>query len=234
LSLVNAKEQYTINHQKICAQGRPLIGVNLRQWFHFSSGILPYKFARYRYLARSQEKMSNVIEAVAELISALRRRTNARIVLISTYEPNVESWEDDLPWLQQVKARFGDDDQVAVANQPFSLMGYCLLLSKLDLMIGVRLHSALTAIRFGVPALNLSYTLKGQDIFHQLGFGDRVVDLESFICSPAELVDKAVHVLGDPNARDSTSQVTEATIRANEHALDELLALCSRRSHQSI
>jgi polysaccharide pyruvyl transferase WcaK-like protein len=127
-----------------------------------------------------------------------------------------------------LKSRFAGDDQMVAVDQPLSLMAYCNLVSRLDLMIGMRLHSTLTALRVGVPAINLSYTLKGGDIFRQLGFGDRVVDLDLFMANPDAVYDRAAALLGHPAARDEVSQRVRAIISENERILAEFLEISTR------
>ena len=127
-----------------------LIGVNLRQWFHFGSSLVPYRLARAYYQRRAEEPMSQFVRAVMSFVSHLRQDWDAKVVLISSYQPGVEPWEDDLPWLRRGKAQFASDNDVIVADSFLSIMGFCALISKLDLMVGTRLHSSLTALRVGV------------------------------------------------------------------------------------
>jgi polysaccharide pyruvyl transferase WcaK-like protein len=77
---------------------------------------------------------------------------------------------------------------------------YFNLMSRLDLMIGMRLHSSLVALRFGVPSINLSYTLKGGDILRHLGLPDSVADLRGFIDSPQAVLEKAETMLAGREA----------------------------------
>ncbi len=192
--------------------GRPVIGVNLRQWFHFASSILPYQFSRQKYLKRSEDQMQGLIRAMADLVASLRTRERARVLLISAYQPGVRPWEDDLPWLEQVKAKFAADDEVALVDAPMTMPPYFYLMSRLDLMIGMRLHSSLVALRFGVPSINLSYTLKGGDILRHLGLPDSVADLRGFIESPQTVLARAESMLG--NVATERAKVADAVGKA--------------------
>jgi polysaccharide pyruvyl transferase WcaK-like protein len=174
---------------------RPVIGINLRQWFHFASSLLPYQFSRRSYLERSREKMAALIRSTSDLVTSLRRQQKARLLLISAYQPGVLPWEDDLPWLEQVKVHFAAEDEVRLVNSPLGMPAYFNLMSRLDLMIGMRLHSSLVALRFGVPSINLSYTLKGGDILQHLGLPGSVADLGGFIESPRVVLDQAETML---------------------------------------
>ena len=161
--------------------GGPVVGINIRQWFHLNSRILPYQMNQAAYVNQSQEKMDQLIHSMAELIGKIRKDYNARILLISAYQPDVVPWEDDLPWLEQLAKHFNEDDGVILTDKPLSMPQYYALMSRLDVMIGMRLHSSLIALRMGVPSLNISYTLKGRDILEYMGLGKNVVDLKDFL-----------------------------------------------------
>ncbi len=205
-------------------EGRPLIGINLRQWFHFASSLLPYQFSRRTYQKRSEEKMAELIRSMSSLIASLRAQVGGRALLISAYQPGVRPWEDDLPWLERVKAQFGDDDNVMLVDSPLSMPAYFHLMSRLDLMIGMRLHSSLVALRFGVPSINLSYTLKGGDILRHLGLPDSVADLRGFIDSPRAVLEQAGVMLAGRDAQSARIRTVVANaVQANLSVLKMVL-----------
>lgn len=207
-------------------QNQPLIGINIRQWFHFASSILPYQFSREKYRQRSESQMQELIRATTELIALLRDRQDARILLISAYQKDVQPWEDDLPWLERVKANFADDDEVQLVNMAVTMPGYYDLMSRLDLMIGMRLHSSLVALRFGVPSINLSYTLKGGDILRHLGLPDSVTDLKGFIESPKDVLARAESMLADREAEAAKVRAAvEKAIEVNMEVLKNLILM---------
>jgi polysaccharide pyruvyl transferase WcaK-like protein len=211
----------------------PLIGVNIRQWFHFASSILPYQFSREKYRQRSEAQMQKLIRSMTELIASLRTRQRARVLLISAYQKDVLPWEDDLPWLERVKANFADDHEVKLVNMAMTMPEYYNLMSRLDLMIGMRLHSSLVALRFGVPSINLSYTLKGGDILRHLGLPDSVADLKGFIESPTDVLTRAESMLANHDAE--AAKVRAAVKKAVEMNMDVIknLLLPNRESESS-
>ncbi len=156
--------------------------------------------------------MQGLVRAMADLVASLRTRQRARVLLISAYQPGVRPWEDDLPWLEQVKAKFAADDEVALVNAPFTMPPYFYIMSRLDLMIGMRLHSSLVALRFGVPSINLSYTLKGGDILRHMDLSDSVADLRGFIESPQVVLERAESMLA--NAHSERTKVADAVTQA--------------------
>ena len=206
-------------------QNCPIIGINIRQWFHFASSILPYQFSREKYRQRSEAQMQELIRSTTELIASLRTRQRARVILISAYQTGVLPWEDDLPWLERVKANFADDDEVKLVDMSLTMPAYYNLMSRLDLMIGMRLHSSLVALRFGVPSINLSYTLKGGDILRHLGLPDSVADLKGFIQSPKDVLARAESMLA--NHADEAAKVHAAVKSAIDVNMEVLRNLVS-------
>lgn len=208
---------------------QPVIGLNLRLWFHFSNSWIPYQFAHRRYMERARAPMARVLAAISSTIAALRERHDARIVLFSMYEPGVETWEDDRWLLEEVKAGFAGDDNVRLAEGNPSIVELCQEFSELDLMIGMRLHSTLLALRAGVPAIHLAYTLKGHDIYADLGLSDWIVPIEGLVENQQALVTLASQVLDDPasglRVRDAVAKIVDT----NGAALTEAM----RRVEQS-
>jgi len=222
-------EQYLEKTQEelcLVSQGEekcPVIGVNIRQWFHFSSSILPYEFSRNKYRERSEDKMKELITCFCRVIQHLRQKYNAQILLISAYQPDVVQWEDDLPWLREIKKRFIEDEKVVLSESALSLPEYYYCMENLDLMIGMRLHSSLIALRFGVPALNISYTLKGKDIFGHLGLSDNVMELSEVMQNPRQLVFAADRVLDNLDAEKERVRIGVARAIEENMAILEIL-----------
>ena len=209
---------------KLESDGRPVIGLNIRQWFHFASSLIPYQLARQKYLERSEEGMEHLIAATTELIKLLREQLNARVLLISAYQPGIVPWEDDQTWLERIKTYFVDDPDILLTNDPISLSTYFGLMSKLDLMIGMRLHSTLIALRYGVPAINISYTLKGAAILRHLELPENVVDIQHFLESPQLVFERAVAILRNlPQEQEKTKEAIRTAVDINMSVFRKLL-----------
>lgn len=202
---------------------RPVIAVNLRLWFHFSSSVLPYQFMPNRYQARAEKRMQVLLERMIESVSFLRNRYDARVVLVSAYQPGLETWEDDLMWLEKVKKNFADDTEVILCDRWLSMPTYFSLMSRFDLVIGMRLHTTLIALRYGVPSINLNYTLKGRAILNHLGLGRYVIDLADFLQSPRDLFTKVDEILHNQEAiRQKIKESVLAAITTNDMLMEHL------------
>lgn len=221
---INVKEKNKL--EKLLGNEKlPVVGLNIRQWFHFSSGLMPYQFSKKRYYESSLAKMADLIKATISLVGMLRDELNVRVILISAYQPGVVPWEDDLTWLQQIKSQFDADPQVELLDQYLSMPAYYSLLSKLDLMVGMRLHSSLIALRMGIPSVNISYTLKGNDIMRYLGMANNVVDLNRFMGDPALVYQRITEILSDmPGERKRVAQSVQDAINKNMMTLQRLFS----------
>ncbi|HEX3912980.1 MAG TPA: polysaccharide pyruvyl transferase family protein [Steroidobacteraceae bacterium] len=201
------------------ASGRPVIGINLRLWFHFTNSWLPHQFATRASHRRAQHKREALVESMTEVVAHLRRHHRARVVLISMYEPRSEPWEDDCPLLMQLKSRFVDDPEVVLWQEDVPIEDLFRLFGRLDLMIGMRLHSALIAMRAGVPAIHLAYTLKGRDIYADLGLREWAIELEEVSRAPAAVTRVADAVLADPDRFARVATLTTRIVAENQRAL---------------
>lgn len=208
--------------------GRPLVGLNVRLWFHFAASWIPYQFARERYRQRAQAPIAQLLDSLAQAVAHLRRRHRARVVLVSMYEPGVEPWEDDLPLLASLKERFGGDDEVVLHTADVPIGDLCRLFGRLDLMIGMRLHATLIALRAGVPAIHIAYTLKGHDIYADLGLSEWLVSVEEARRSPDGIVRLIDAVLGDPARFDRVAAIVRPLVARNMAALAEAVNVVER------
>lgn len=201
----------------------PLIAINIRLWFHFTGGFLPYQFAKASFRQRAEDRMSAFVDAFVSLIGRLRQEMDARVVLVSMYEPGVEEWEDDVMWLRRLKAGFANDPAVIMCEDDLSVPEFITLMKGLDLVIGTRLHSTLTTLRQGVRTIHLSYTLKGKDIFSSLGLAEFAVDLNAFIKAPDRVFELAQAAIGREDLPAEIAEITRNAVAENLQALGQAL-----------
>jgi polysaccharide pyruvyl transferase WcaK-like protein len=201
----------------------PLIAINIRLWFHFTGGFLPYQFAKASFRQRAEDRMSAFVDAFVRLIGRLRAEMDARVVLISMYEPGIEEWEDDVMWLRRLKASFANDPAVILCEDDLSVPEFVTLMKGFDLVIGTRLHSTLTALRQGVRAIHLSYTLKGKDIFSSLGLAEFAVDLNRFIEAPDQVFELAQATISRKDLPAEIAEITQNAVAENLQALGQAL-----------
>ena len=209
----------------LAPEGKPLIAMNIRRWFHFSSDLIPFQLAKKRYESRGLQEMDDLVGMYVEMVHKLRQQYNARILLISAYNPGVFSWEDDLPWLRRVKASFSDDQEVVLMDTDVDMMDYLSLMSKIDLAISMRLHSSLTVLRFGNPAVNISYSPKGVNVLRSLGLADNAFDINNVLLDDAAIWHRIESILDNlTDARKKVAQGVDAIIQTNMNVLRSLFS----------
>ncbi|NMC29302.1 MAG: hypothetical protein GYA45_04440 [Pelolinea sp.] len=205
------------------SHGKPVVAVNMRRWFHFSSDLIPFQMAQRRYENRGQEQMQQLVEIYVNLVRKIRKQYDARILLVSAYNPGVFSWEDDLPWLAKIKSSFAGDEDVLLMDKDLNMVDYMSLMSKVDLAISMRLHSSLTVMRFGNPAINISYSSKGMGGFHTLGLDDHAVHITGIMQEPGLLWQKVETSFQDlKGEKQRVTQNVGAVIAKNLAALRSL------------
>ena len=191
---IEKKEKEYIDNMFFCKGFS--IGFNIRLWYHLKNNLLPYQFSQKSSLRRATPRMEKLADSSSRLIDNLLEKHNCRVFLISAYQPGEYTSEDDMIWLDMIRKK-SDNEKIILIKEKMSLMAYLYLMSKLDLMIGMRLHSALAAIRVNVPSINLSYTLKGKNIFSDMGLSEYVFELNEFVKDPFIIANKVAAMLSN-------------------------------------
>jgi polysaccharide pyruvyl transferase WcaK-like protein len=141
------------------------------------------------------------------------------------YEPDKMRWEDDMPFLLQIKNGFIDNSRVEIMEEPMNLRAFYTRISQLNLMIGMRLHATLLALRSGVPSININYTLKGRDIFNDMGLGDYVIELEQFIKDPLTVTGRIDDALYNKELKQSIDLFVKKASESNLSALKSIFKI---------
>jgi polysaccharide pyruvyl transferase WcaK-like protein len=226
---VARSDQRALDHIEAARKHGPVIGVNVRRWFHFASRFLPYQLSRTSYNEQSAKRMDFFLEAMTILIRQLSARTDAQFVFLSMYEPNTDVLEDDIDLLTDLAGRVALGDRVTVLNEDLSPQGLMSVFSRLDFMIGTRLHSTLAAIRMGCPSYHIAYTLKGHDVYNDLGLSDCTVDIDDFIRSPQTAADQIESMIQDSSLKERIVQSVGRILALNESMIrDSVMSTLSR------
>jgi len=125
--------------------------------------------------------------------------------------------------LKQIKNSFHEDSEVILLDSQMTMPDYYKMMSSFDLVIAMRLHSTLTALRFGVPGINLSYTLKGHNILANMGLGDHVVSIEDFLISPESVLEKTKNILNNYDYHQKkNNEAVAAAIQLNASVMKDI------------
>ncbi len=147
--------------QWLAAQGlssapRPWIGLNLRPWYRFMG------------VESGEGKMARLLAAASEVIRELRARLGATVVLLPFQKMN----DDDEEVLARARAASGVNEGAVLAATPTAPEVIVGVLSKLDLMVGMRMHSLLLAMAAGTPFVGLPYSPKVDEIIAAAGMAE--------------------------------------------------------------
>ena len=189
----NAVEEWLRAHD-LADLPRPWIGLNLRPWFRFLGSD-----------QGREEKMAELTRAMAEVVKGLRSRLGATVIMLPFQHLN----DDDGPVLEQVQAALAADPQVVLVEPPPLPPDLVGVLGRLDLFVGMRMHSLLLAAAAGTPFVALPYSPKVTATAEAL-------DMAAFM-HPVEDLDPAAVVAS-----------CETVLRAREAVQSRLLAARQR------
>lgn len=201
---------------------QPVIGFNIREWFFFKSNFFPINIKFGKKYPEHNKAMQQFINAAITAILGIQSKFNCKIVLISAYEPDSSPIFDDLPILAELKRAFQTDKNVILVDNALELPEYLYLISKLDLVIGTRLHTTLTALRLNVPAINISYTLKGKSILTDMELPELIIDINDFVENPYLIVEKMGFLLDNKQIKERIRISVERAIHGNYMVFREL------------
>ena len=157
----------------IVRQGGPLIGISVRSWFSYS--------LKDRALAQERELWFQGV--IAQVADRLIRELGAQIVFVPMQR--YRKPHDDVSSSRNIVRLMKHGDQIRIITQrctPEETMG---LLGRMDLVIGMRLHSLILAAAMNVPVIGITYDPKVSSFLEAIDQGAWGVKVESI--SPERL-----------------------------------------------
>ena len=195
--------------------GRPLVGVALRQWFHQRRRWIPHKYAYKLGLNRTlgQEQCDRMIDLVAAALNALSAQTGAFFVFLPTY--NV-AHENDAAICQRAMQKMPSGNAALIRIEDPRL--YQAVLGNMRLMLTARMHAAILAAGMGVPAIGLAYNQKFKGFFSLMAREDAVIPLDHLVASNdvESLVSRMSQMLQTPeDVMSAVGELRNALIQFN-------------------
>lgn len=176
----NEQAESLLKMNGVPMDGRPLIGVALRQWFHKRRSWIPYKYAYKLGLNRTlgQEQCDRMIDLVAKGLDTLSAQTGAFFVFLPTYNL---AHENDAAICQRTMEQMQPGNTALIRIDDPRL--YQAVLGHMQLMLTARMHPAILAAGVGVPAIGLAYNQKFKGFFSLMGREDAVIPLDHLVAS---------------------------------------------------
>jgi polysaccharide pyruvyl transferase WcaK-like protein len=162
----------------IPVDGRPLIGVAPRRWFHLRSHFIPHKYA-YRYRLRpipGADKVRELVELLAAVLDRMVAEHGAHIVFLPTY--NLVHEGDDVIAAQIAERMRERAASLVRIDDP---RVYKRVAQRLSVMLAGRMHAAILAAGSGTPVIGLAYNQKFHGFLRLIDSNAVAVDIEEFV-----------------------------------------------------
>jgi polysaccharide pyruvyl transferase WcaK-like protein len=158
--------------------GRPLIGIAARRWFHHRRSLIPHKYAvRYRLRGvPGAEKCERFTSLLADVLDRLAMQYGAHALFMPTY--NVAHEADDEICRQVIRKMRPGRAGIAPIQDPRDYKAVC---RRLSVMLGARMHPTIFCAAMGRPVVGLAYNTKFQGFFRLLGCEERVMTIDDFV-----------------------------------------------------
>lgn len=166
--------------------------------YHGAAGPLPYALDEW------------LVAVVGELAAA-----GFAVALFTNGSPEDQSFLDAL----SARARARAPGRVRVEPPFADPSGLARFIGECDLVLGHRMHAAVAAYSYGVPAIGFAWDVKMQSFFELIGYPDRLID--PGIVPPAGLAALAARAL----EQGVETKRREALITASRGAVVRLAAL---------
>ncbi len=133
-------------------ESRPTVAVCPRPWFH-----------RKDIWAESERLSEHYLDRMCRLVSELGREIGGRTLLLPF------DYSEDLPLCREIERRVGPIKNLRVVDAPLTPREMMGLLSAVDVLVGMRLHSLIFAARMAVPSVAIVYDPKVAAFMGQIG-----------------------------------------------------------------
>jgi glycosyltransferase involved in cell wall biosynthesis/polysaccharide pyruvyl transferase WcaK-like protein len=175
-SVEAARDHLAFKEQAALPPGDVWVGVVIRRWFHLGERVLPYRVP-VRQQGADAALSPQFLQALANLAEALDAFAAPRRVRYLIFPFSVAPWDRDDLLAEGLAAGLKTPAHVLrLEGSPRlaqALLGLC------EMVVSGRMHGALLALSMRRPTVGLSYTVKVDDLFDQLGQGLRVLSLEA-------------------------------------------------------
>lgn len=148
-------------------------------------GIIAVSVREWNYDNRSREQYISLMKALVEYCI----KKGNQVEFLSTCQ-GVPRYTDDSKMAQEIATVLepSDRDRVRVDTKYHTLNELREMLHNYDFIIGTRLHMCILSMLAGIPAMNISYEVKGKECYRMLGLERYSVDYNSDIRESVEVL----------------------------------------------
>jgi polysaccharide pyruvyl transferase CsaB len=196
---------------------KPMVSVFVNNWYPNKSVSDQQTWERF------QRSVAASLDFLIETHSA-----SVRFVPMRTEDPG----DDDRIVAHQLRELMAHGETVEMAEQVPSSQELLDLVAESDLVVGMRLHSIITAAAMGVPAIAVDYDSKVRRFCDTIGASDWVVGINQTTSSAIESLESKALAGGYPGGQVG-AKVNElrALARENARIAADLIREPSRNNH---
>lgn len=158
-----------------------VIGINCREWFHYSHSILPIflkKKLQKNKINTQQIKLEKKLENIC--LATIKKYKEVKFVFVPMYYGGYQEDEKVVKRLiDKIKEKY-PKIKTSIISKPEPIEEIKRQISQCSLFIGVRLHSLILSSTEGVPIIALNYLPKGKEYLARLGLEKFSHDVANF------------------------------------------------------
>jgi polysaccharide pyruvyl transferase WcaK-like protein len=165
----------------IVKDGRLLIAIAPRRWFHYNHSLLPVKYMVKLKLRsiKGESEFKKVEQVIARVADYLVKEWGANIIFIPMRcaSGDVDPGQDDDKVSSEIAQLMQYRDNTKVITQDYTPQELKGILGQMDLVIGMRMHSTIMASTMGVPVIGIGYSPKFKPFFEMIGQNAYLIDI---------------------------------------------------------
>ncbi len=127
----------------------------------------------YRNAAEPKIKQAEYVALMAQTVDHLIETYGCRVVFF----PQLYGRSSDLPLIQSIVDKTRYADQVCILSDRHDSDIQQAVISRMDMMIANRYHSAIFAIKQAVPVVCIAYEHKARGVMRQAGVEENLIDI---------------------------------------------------------
>ena len=151
-----------LHDKAVGLQGSPVLGVALRNW---DVGVNPQRW---------EQETAAAIDQFLEL-------HNQACVIFIPFQAQTETLLDDCGISERIQSLLMHSDRSSLIRKSSSFSEKAALIARCDLILGMRLHAIIFAIKSSVPVVGLSYDPKINLVMALAGIREYALDLDDAI-----------------------------------------------------
>ena len=156
------------------------IGIAPRLWFHHFGSFIPHKYA-VKYGLRSvkgKEKFYKLKKIFTEILDYMIEKFNIEIIFFPMYPV---SHEADDKICCEIIALMRNKNKTSVLKGDYSSKDLKGIFGKMEMFLGMRMHSTILSTIMNVPSINIYYVPKGLNFFKSIGQEKKAISVEELI-----------------------------------------------------